>query len=466
MITPWITEEAQSGAGAFSRIWSDGSTIWAAGGDTPGIYKSNGGGTWAISLAAGSYVFGGGYAAISNNVFVAQHSTAHPYLYTTDGGANWYPADPIVIGDVTINTGYAIGGIGASYLWLLAMDNYGNHYIIKTTDGGANWTIDYGPDVAEWNTIQVVSDSDIWVGCTTQILHWDGAIWDVVYVDLSYYMPICVWEESPGNTFIGYASADFVHAGGVFKWDGATLTPCTLVGQSTTTRIGAVSGYGTHLWAVDTNNAGTIYHSLDGGSSWIWDGPVYSPQTNADFYDICETLTKVYTVGGYSTDGASILGASTATGPEITEEDTVTAVDNTTIQVITAGESDSIDAIDVAHISMAVSRRVTDTVSTVDAVTGESLPTVYLAAPLDGSTSVARNAPILVYFRDGMGAPIDDNSIVIVVDGITVFETLSPERGWSGRLTTLSPGTRLLMLYSPEGFEYNSTVTIDVSANY
>ena len=615
MLTPWTTELAQSGAGAFSRIWSGGSSIWAAGGGIPGIYKSDGGGTWALSLVAGSYVFGGGYAANDNSVFVAQHGTDYPYLYTTDGGANWYPADPIIIDAVTISRGYAIGGTGASCLWLLGKDIYGNHYIVKTTDNGYSWSIDYGLGVAEWNTIQVVSDTDIWVGCTNQILHWSGFAWGSVYVDLSYYTPVCVWEVAPGNTFIGYASADFVHVGGVFQWDGATLTPCTLPGQTTATRIGAISGNGTHLWAVDTNNAGVIYHSIDSGASWVWDGPVYYPQTNADFYDVCETATKVYTVSGYSADGASILGASLPAATEIVEDDTVTAADGVTrtstrsvahadtataadgiqrvsarsithadtataadaiqrvsahgvahadtataadvIQCVSAHNithadtatvvdaaytqrtmtynvthNDTLDAVDamsvhtvvpgvfyaddsattsdvvsvqlvragdithadtatvidhaVAHVTAAhafykddttsavdVSARVhtgtfnfADTASTEDAATGSSPPSIKLVAPLDGSTDALRDAPILIYLQDGIGAAFDVASIVVVIDGITVFEALHPERGWSGRLTDIGPATRLLMLYSPDGFEYNAIVTVDVSANY
>ena len=90
--------------------------------------------------------------------------------------------------------------------------------------------------------------------------------------------------------------------------------------------------------------------------------------------------------------------------------------------------------------------------------------TISLTTP-SSLTAVAPDTALVFLATDAVDSDIVDDSITIVVNGVTAWASSVAQNGWAGKLVTLPTTQRQITLYSPNGFSYGTTVSVNVTCD-
>ena len=106
-----------------------------------------------------------------------------------------------------------------------------------------------------------------------------------------------------------------------------------------------------------------------------------------------------------------------------------------------------------------------DVATAADAIGGRSVPYAVLVAPLDGAVGVRPDVPIVFELISGLqNDPLWD-SIQIVVEGVSVWESGAVQNGWTAEIE-MPPGILRWTLWPPADFTYRERVNIQTQFDY
>lgn len=104
----------------------------------------------------------------------------------------------------------------------------------------------------------------------------------------------------------------------------------------------------------------------------------------------------------------------------------------------------------------------TDATAIADSVDPNAAPRMSLIQPLPGATGVSPSTPIVLQLSAGVGHAAMLESVVIVVNGLTVWEGAEPKNRWNA-VTEADGENYYYQLYPPSGFSYGATVAIETT---